>query len=140
MEQYDSAANYFGQIANKAPNKYAERASIIAARLHYFNIKDYVAAEKYFKLVLAYTTQQEQKNEAIKGLLRCQYKLEKWTEAAATAELILQEKGSSADDIIMSNMAIYQQSLIQKDTSKALAILQTVIKSNSSVYTEIQFS
>ena len=135
MEQYDSAANYFGQIANKAPNKYAERASIIAARLHYFNIKDYVAAEKYFKLVLTYTTQQEQKNEAIKGLLRCQYKLEKWTEAAATAELILQEKGSSADDIIMSNMAIYQQSLIQKDTSKALAILQTVIKSNSSVYT-----
>lgn len=134
-EQYDSAALYFGKIANKAPNKYAERASIIAARLHYFNLKDYAAAEQYFKIVLQYATQQEQKTEAIKGLLRCQYKAENWIEASKTAELILAEKNSASDDILMANMAMYQNSIKQKDTTKAITILSTVLKSNSSAYT-----
>ena len=134
-KQYDSAAIYFGKVANKAPNKYAERAAIIAARLHYFNLKDYVSAEQYFKVVLQYATQQEQKNEAIKGLLRCQYKLENWDEAAKTAAIILVEKNSASDDILMANMALYQQSIIQKDTLKGINILNTVLKYNSSVYT-----
>lgn len=134
-EQYDSAALYFGKVANKAPNKFAERASIIAARLHYFNLKDFAAAEQYFKIVLQYATQQEQKTEAIKGLLRCQYKSENWSEAAKTAELIIQEKNSASDDILMANMALFQQSIFQKDTTNALHILNTVLKYNSSVYT-----
>ena len=134
-EQYDSAAIYFGSIANKAPNRYAERAAIVAARLHYFNLKDYVNAEKYFKIVLQYATQQEQKTEAVKGLLRCQYKAENWIEASKTAELILAEKNSATDDVLMANMAQYQQFILQKDTAKALSILNTVLKSNSSAYT-----
>ncbi len=134
-KEYDSAAIYLGKVANKAPNKYAERAAIIAARLHYFNLKDYVAAEQYFKIVLQFATQQEQKNEAIKGLLRCQYKVENWEEAAKTASLILIDKNSASDDLLMANMALYQQSLIQKDTVKGMNILNSVLKYNSSVYT-----
>ena len=134
-KEYDSAAIYFGKVANKAPNKYAERSAIIAARLHYFNLKDYVAAEQYFKIVLQFATQQEQKNEAIKGLLRCQYKVENWEEAAKTASLILIDKNSASDDLLMANMALYQQSLIQKDTVKGMNILNSVLKNNSSVYT-----
>ena len=135
MDQYDTAAIYFGGIAKKAPNKYAERAAIVAARLHYFNLKDYTAAETYFKIVLQYATQQEQKNEAIKGLLRCQYKAENWQEAAATAAIILAEKNSASDDLLMANMAMYHQAINQLDTVSALQILSTVLKSNSSIYT-----
>jgi TolA-binding protein len=134
-EQYDTAAIYFGKIALKAPNQFAERAAIVAARLHYFNLKDYVGAEQYFKIVLEYATQQEQKNEAIKGLLRCQYKAENWVEASKTALLILGEKNSASDDIIMANMALYHQTILQQDTTKALQILNTVLKSNSSLFT-----
>ena len=134
-EQFDSAALYFSKIANIAPNKYAERASIVAARLNYFNLKDFKAAEQYFKIALEYATQQEQKNEAIKGLLRCQYKTENWAEASKTAALILADKNSASDDVLMSNMAMYQQAIVQLDTIKAITILNTVLKSNSSVYT-----
>jgi len=134
-EQYDTAAMYFGKVALKAPNKYAERASIIAARLHYFNLKDYTAAEQYFKIVLQYATQQEQKIEAVKGLLRCQYKAENWLEASKTAAIILAEKSSASDDILMANMAMYQQLILQKDSTNALNILNIVLKNNSSVYT-----
>jgi tetratricopeptide (TPR) repeat protein len=134
-EQYDSAAIYFGKIAMKAPNQFSERAAIIAARLRYFNLKDYVEAEKYFKIVLQYATQQEQKNEATKGLLRCQYKAENWAEASKTAVLILAELNSASDDILMANMALYHQTINQQDTVKALQLLNTVLKSNSSLYT-----
>jgi tetratricopeptide (TPR) repeat protein len=135
IDQYDTAAIYFGKIANKAPNQFSDRAAITAARLYYFNLKDYVGAEQYFKIVLQFATQQEQKNEAIKGLLRCQYKAENWAEASKTALLILAEKNSATDDILMANMAIYHQTIIQKDTVNALQILNTVLKSNSSMYT-----
>jgi tetratricopeptide (TPR) repeat protein len=135
INQFDSAAVYFGKIANKAPNQFAERAAITAARLSYFNLKDYAGAEQYFKIVLQYATQQEQKNEAIKGLLRCQYKAENWVEASKTAVLILAEKNSASDDILMANMAMYHQTIAQQDTINALQILNTVLKSNSSIYT-----
>ena len=135
IDQYDTAAVYFGKIANKAPNQFSDRAAITAARLYYFNLKDYAGAEQYFKIVLQYATQQEQKNEAIKGLLRCQYKAENWAEASKTALLILAEKNSATDDILMANMAMYQQTILQKDTVNALQILNTVLKSNSSNYT-----
>jgi tetratricopeptide (TPR) repeat protein len=135
LDQYDTAAIYFGKIANKAPNQFSDRAALTAARLYYFNLKDYVGAEQYFKIVLQYATQQEQKNEAIKGLLRCQYKAENWSEASKTALLILAEKNSATDDILMANMAMYQQTILQKDTVNALQILNTVLKSNSSNYT-----
>ncbi|MFZ4103578.1 MAG: tetratricopeptide repeat protein [Sediminibacterium sp.] len=134
-EEYDTAAVYFGKIAQKAPNPFVERAAIVAARLHYFNLKDYVGAEQYFKIVLEYATQQEQKNEAIKGLLRCQYKVENWVEASKTAQLILAEKNSASDDILMANMALYHQTILQQDTTNALQILNTVLKSNSSMFT-----
>ena len=107
----------------KAPNQFAERAAIVAARLHYFNLKDYVGAELYFKIVLQYATQQEQKNEATKGLLRCQYKAENWAEASKTAVLILAELNSASDDILMANMALYHQTIAQQDTVKALQLL-----------------
>ena len=135
LDQYDTAAVYFGKIANKAPNQFSERAAITAARLYYFNLKDYVGAEQYFKIVLQYATQQEQKNEAIKGLLRCQYKAENWIEASKTAVLILADKNSATDDVLMANMALYHQIIVQKDTISALQILNTVLKSNSSMYT-----
>lgn len=135
LNQYDTAAVYFGKIANKAPNQFSDRAAITAARLYYFNLKDEVGAEQFFKIVLQYATQQEQKNEAIKGLLRCQYKAENWVEASKTAALILAEKNSATDDVLMANMALYHQTISLQDTIRALQILNTVLKSNSSIYT-----
>jgi len=135
QQQYDSAAHYFSKVANLATNKYAERASLLAARLYYFNIKDYSLAEKYFTLLASIATQQENKNEALKGLLRCEYKNEKWQECAIIANQILQDKSAAPDDIVIANMALYHQALINKDSATATQILNKVIKSNSTLIT-----
>ncbi len=134
-EQYDTAAKYFALVANQAPNKYAERASLLAARLNYFNLKQFDNAEKYFNILNQIAIQQENKIEAIKGLLRCEYKAGKWFEAASIAQQLLQDKSAATDDIQMANMAIFHNSLLNKDTTNALLILIKIIKSNPSLIT-----
>ena len=135
QQNFDTAIKYFEKVANQSPNKYAERASLLAARLNYFNVKDYLKAEQYFNILLNNATQQENKLEALKGLLRCQYKNEKWESCATIAKQILQDKSSATDDIIMSNLALYHFSVSQGDTSGAIQLLTKVIKTNSSVIT-----
>jgi TolA-binding protein len=135
QQQYDSAALYFGNVANQSPNKFAERAALLAARLNYFNIKNYKLAEKYFNVLATIATQQENKNEALKGLLRCEYKNEQWQDCAVIAAQIIQDKSSAPDDILIANMALYHQALNSKDTATAIQLLSKVIKSNSTLIT-----
>ena len=132
-QAYDTALVYFSKLAEMAPNAYAERAALIAARLNYFNYQNYDLAEKYFTILLQIATQKENSTEAIKGLLRCQYKSEKWADANTIAQQIIENKNSAMDDIEMANMTIYHQKLLTGDTSAALQILTNVIKTGSSV-------
>jgi len=134
-QAYDTALVYFSTLADIAPNTYAERAALIAARLNYFNYQNYALAEKYFSILLQIATQKENITEANKGLLRCQYKGEKWAEANKIAQQILEDKNSALDDIEMANMTIYHQKLIAGDTSSAIQIINKVIKTGSSVIT-----
>jgi TolA-binding protein len=133
QQHYDTAAIYFAKVADQAPNKFAERASLLAARLNYFNFNQYDLAEKYFSILNKIATQQENKTEATKGLLRCAYKAEKWVDAAKVATFILEDKLSATDDIEMANMALYHQSLLNTDTSSALLILNKLIKNYHSI-------
>ena len=132
-QNYDTALVYFSTIADRAPNLYAERAALIAARLNYFNYQNYALAEKYFTILLQIATQKENSTEANKGLLRCQFKAEKWTDVSKIAQQILEDKNSAMDDIEMANMTIYHQKLIAGDTSAALQIINKVVKAGSSV-------
>lgn len=135
QQQLDTAAYYFSKVADQAPNKFAERAALVAARLYYFDFKLFDKAETYFTLLSQYATQQENKIEANRGLLRCQYKLEKWEASAPIATLILSDKNSANDDLLMANMILYHNLLISKDTTEAINILQKVIKFAPSSYT-----
>jgi len=135
QQQYDTAALYFGKVANQAPNKFAERAALVAARLNYFNLKHFDLAQKYFEVLNNIATQQENKTEALKGLLRCEYKNEQWEDCAKIATQIIQEKSSALDDILMANMALYHQSIVHSDTTGAIQLLNRIIKSNSSAIT-----
>lgn len=134
-QQYDSAAAYFAKVADQSTNQYAERSALVAARLYYFNFKQYERAEKYFNLLTQIATQQENKTEASRGLLRCQYKLEKWAECAPTAITILEDKSSANDDILMANMVLFHKSILSGDTINSIVILNKVIKFASSTYT-----
>ncbi|RZL99795.1 MAG: RagB/SusD family nutrient uptake outer membrane protein, partial [Pedobacter sp.] len=60
--------------------------------------------------------------EAMRGLLRSQYQLSKWTEAVPNAQELLKQKGSGTDDKILAGMVVGKslQESNQCDQAKAL--------------------
>ncbi len=105
-KDYNNALPYYNTVAAKAPNKYAERSSLQSARIYYFNLKDYNNAAKYFGQLKSIASLQENKLEAMRGLLRCQYKLQQWKEAMDNAQDLLKEKAIATDDKMMANLIL----------------------------------
>jgi TolA-binding protein len=124
------ALESYETVAGRAPNKYAERAVLQAARISFFELKNYVQAEKYYTQLKGLTGSQETRLEAMRGLLRSQYQLQKWTEAVANAKDLVAQKGSNADDKSLANMAIGKSAQISGQYDVAINAFKQVIAVN----------
>jgi tetratricopeptide (TPR) repeat protein len=96
----------YAAVGDRAPNKFGEKSLLQAARLYFFNLKDYANAEKYYAKLKDFASTAENKLEAMRGLLRSQYQLQQWPDAVANAKELLIEKSGSTDDKVLANMAI----------------------------------
>jgi TolA-binding protein len=105
-KDFNNALSNYAIVADRAPNSYAERSVLQAARISFFETKNYTESERYYSLLKQITSSQENRLEAMRGLLRSQYQLKKWTEAVANARDLIAQKGSSSDDKALANMAI----------------------------------
>jgi tetratricopeptide (TPR) repeat protein len=103
-KDWKKAMDGYTVLADKGQGKYLEKASHQAARIAYFELKDYIAAEKYFTLSKTVTGNREQRLDAMRGLLRSQYNQKKWKEAESNAEELLKEKSISTDDKVLGSM------------------------------------
>jgi tetratricopeptide (TPR) repeat protein len=117
-------------VASNAPNKYAERAVLTAARINFFELKNYTGAEKYYGQLKQITASQENKLEAMRGLLRCHYQQEEWTEALENAKELTAAKGSSADDKSLANMAIAKSYQVSGEYDLAITNFKAVVQLN----------
>ena len=123
----NAALPFYNAVAAKAPNKYAERSALQSARIYFFNLKDYANAEKYFIQLKGLTNLQENKLEAMRGLLRCQYHLQQFKDAADNAKDLLAQTGTQTDDKMMANMVVaksYQaDNKLDEDTTAYKAVI-----------------
>jgi tetratricopeptide (TPR) repeat protein len=126
QKNWNKALTGYEAVADKAPNKFGEKSLIQAARLNFFNLKDYAGAEKYFSRLKDFATNQENTMEAMRGLLRSQYELQQWTEALDNAKNLLNQKGLGTDDKILANMAIGKSYQINNQCESALTYFRTV--------------
>ncbi len=129
-KDWNNALAAYDAVADNAPNKYAERAVLTAARISFFELKDYTKAESYYAQLKQITGSQENKLEAMRGLLRCQYQLKKWTEAVANAKDLTEAKGSSADDKSLANMAIAKSLQADGQYDQAISNFRSVVQLN----------
>lgn len=129
-KEWTNALSGYEPVADNAPNKYAEKAILAAARIYFFEQKAYDKAEKYYTDLTQLASTQDIKLEALKGLLRCQYQLQKWTDAAASAKELLAAKGSSADDKALANMAIAKSYQINGQHDQAITNFKLVVQQN----------
>jgi TolA-binding protein len=129
-KDWNNALQGYDAVAANAPNKFAERAVLTAARINFFELKSYAKAESYYAQLKQITASQENKLEAMRGLLRCQYQLEKWTEAMDNAKELTAAKGSSADDKALATMAIAKSYQVAGDYGNAIVNFKSVVQIN----------
>lgn len=129
-KDWKNALSGYEPVAANAPNKYAERAILAAARINFFELKDYQKAETYYTQLGQEASNQENKMEAMRGLLRSQYQLQKWAEAVTNAKDLAAAKSSSSDDKALANMAIAKSYEVNRQFDLALANFKTVVQLN----------
>ncbi|MBS1577260.1 MAG: tetratricopeptide repeat protein, partial [Bacteroidetes bacterium] len=129
-KDWNNALSGYEEVAAEAPNKYAEKAVLQAARINFFELKNYAKAETFYAQLKSLTSSQENRLEAMRGLLRSQYQQMKWTDAVNNAKELLNEKGSSADDKSLANMAIAKSYQVNGEYDLAIANYKTVVTVN----------
>jgi tetratricopeptide (TPR) repeat protein len=128
------ALPFYKAVADRSQNKYAERSTLQTARIYYFDLKDYPNATKYFAQLKSLATQQENRLEAMRGLLRCQFKAQLWKEAATNASELLQEKGIATDDRMMASMVVAKNHQLANEADPAIGAYKQVIAAGKSEY------
>lgn len=129
-KDFANALKAYEVVADNAPNSYAERAILNAARINFFELKDYTKAEKYYSQLKQIASNQENRLEAMRGLLRCQYQLQKWDVALDNAKELSEAKGSSADDKLLAEMTIAKSYEVKQQYDLAIASFKKVVQLN----------
>ncbi|MFI5187847.1 MAG: tetratricopeptide repeat protein [Chitinophagales bacterium] len=129
---WNNALNGYEAVVAEAPNKYAEKSALTAARIYFFELKNYAKAETCYSQLKQITSTQENKLEAMRGLLRSQYEQQKWPDAVNNAKDLLNQKGSSTDDKALANMAIAKSYQVGGQYDLAIANYKTVVAINKS--------
>jgi TolA-binding protein len=126
QKDWQKASPGYETVGDKAPNKFGEKSLLQAARINFFYTKDYAKAEKYFSRLKDFSSSEETRMEAMRGLLRSQYELQKWSDAIGNANDLLNRKGLSTDDKILANLAIARSYQVNNQCESALPYYRTV--------------
>lgn len=129
-KDWNNALAGYSVVAERAPNTYAEKATLQAARINFFELKNYSESEKYYGQLKQLTASQENRLEAMRGLLRSQYQLQRWSDAAANAKDLIAQKGTSADDKALANMTIGKSAQIAGQFDVAINAFKQVVAVN----------
>ncbi len=114
-------------VATRAPNRYAEKSVLQAARISFFELKDYAKAGQYFDQLKSLATEADIRLESMRGLLRSQYRLNKWKEAVPNAEELLAQKGIATDDRMMAYMVVAKSAQKDNQLEQAVSNFKTVV-------------
>lgn len=128
------AVTGYEAVAERVPNKFGEKSLLQAARINFFDIKDYAKAEQYFIKLKSFAGSQENKLEAMRGLLRSQFQLQKWAEGVENAKELLAQKGSSSDDKVLANFALAKAAKSTNNCDEAVGYFRSVANTNKASY------
>ena len=129
-KDWNNAISNYAEVAKRAPNTFAEQSILQAARLTFFELKNYPEAEKYYAQLKQITSSQETRLEAMRGLLRSQYLQKKWSDAVDNAKELIAQKGASGDDKSLANMAIGKSAQIGGRYDEAITAFKAVVAVN----------
>ena len=136
----DQALLYYDSVLALAPNRYAEEAALQAARISFFEQKNYQNAIRYYGRLYELTGIAASKLEALRGLLRAHYQTEQLDSAAGWGTLLLNEKGASSDDKALVALITAKRYIRQsKEEEARFSLRQVIVLNKASLAAEARF-
>ena len=136
----DKALLYYDSVLAVAPNRYAEEAALEAARICFFEQKNYERAVHYYRKLYELTGLASSKLEAMRGLLRAYYLIGQLDLAAEWGVLLLNEKGASNDDkALVALVSAKNYSRQNKEEEARFSLRQVVSLNKASLAAEARY-
>lgn len=121
-------------VNSKGLNRFFEKATLEAARISYFELKDYTRAKKYFESLTAGAISQDNQLEALRGLVRCYYQLKDYAQANQAANNLLTRKGISTDDKSIAFLVLGKAQQLGNDCVSAISSFKSCAAINKSAW------
>jgi TolA-binding protein len=120
-KDWQNALTGYDYVNSIGLNRFFEKATLEAARISYFELKDYAKAKKYFESLTGGAVNQDNQLEALRGLVRCYYQLKEYTQANDAAKNLLTKKGISTDDKSVAFLVLGKSQQVNNDCASAIA-------------------
>ena len=133
-KEWEKALLSYEYINAKGYNKYFENATLLAARINYFELKNYLIAKKYFNSLLLTSVSQDNSLEALRGLVRCYYQLKDYALATEAANKLLTQKGISTDDKSIALLVLGKSQQVNEDNKSAIVTFKSCALINKSAW------
>lgn len=133
-KDWTNALKGYDYVNAKGLSRYFERATLEAARINYFEIKDYAAAKKYFQSLLSGSVNQDNLLEALRGLVRCYYQLKDYAQANDAAKTLLTKKGISTDDKSVAYLVLGKSLQVNNDCAAAITAFKSCAAINKTAW------
>ena len=133
-KDFKNALTGYNYVNAKGLNRYFEKATLEAARINYFELKNYAEAKRYFESLLTGSVNQDNLLEALRGLVRCQYLLKDYSKANETAKTLLTKKGISTDDKSISFLVLGKSQQLAGDCAAAIGSFKSCAAINKSAW------
>ncbi len=119
-KDFQNALIGYDYVNSKGLNRFFEKATLEAARISYFELKDYTKAKKYFEALTGGAVNQDNQLEALRGLVRCYYQLKEYAQANDAAKDLLTKKGISTDDRSIALLVLGKSQQVNNDCPAAI--------------------
>ena len=133
-KEWQKAVDGFIYVNGRGLNKYFEIATLEAAQLYYFELKDYGNARKYFESLRNNSADPANMLEAARGLVRSYYHLKDYTQANVVAKDLLSRKEISTDDRSVALIVLGKSQQQANDCNAAIASFRSLANINKSAW------
>lgn len=133
-KDFQNALAGYDYVHGKGLNRFWEKATLEAARISYFELKDYSKAKKYFESLTSGAINQDNQLEALRGLVRCYYQLKEYAQANTAAKELLTKKGISTDDKSIAFLVLGKSQQANNDCAGAIASFKSCAAINKSAW------
>lgn len=134
VKDWANALIGYEAITSQGSNPFAEKSSLAAARIYYFELQDYVKAKVQFTNLRGFATNPENELEALRGLTRSFYQTKDFAQANTTAKELLTKKGLSTDDKAIANLVLAKSYQLNNQYDDAIAAFKLVAASNKGAW------